>query len=134
MEKKHYTKEHVTVVWQPKKCIHSAVCVRGLPTVFQPASKPWIKMEGASVDAIAAQVRKCPSGALSLLEDQEATSKEDVAIECATNGPYLVKGSVTIVHADGTSETKENAALCRCGGSMNKPFCDGSHRKIGFAG
>lgn len=45
------------------------------------------------------------------------------------NGPYLVNGTITIVHQDGKEETKEGpTALCRCGLSKNKPFCDGAHR------
>ena len=52
MEKKEYTNGEVTVIWQPKKCIHSANCAKGLSSVFQPRSKPWIKMDGASSDEI----------------------------------------------------------------------------------
>jgi CDGSH iron-sulfur domain-containing protein 3 len=50
------------------------------------------------------------------------------------NGPYLVKGPVLILDAEGNEFALERAtvALCRCGGSMTKPFCDGTHSKIGF--
>ncbi|WP_412067973.1 CDGSH iron-sulfur domain-containing protein [Rubrivirga sp. IMCC43871] len=48
------------------------------------------------------------------------------------DGPLLVAGPVTIVASDGTAVTKAKAALCRCGHSQNKPFCDGSHREAGF--
>ncbi|MEA4840682.1 MAG: CDGSH iron-sulfur domain-containing protein [Bacteroidales bacterium] len=47
-------------------------------------------------------------------------------------GPYLVKGPVKLIYSDGKEEIKENAHLCRCGGSGKKPFCDGSHVKLGF--
>jgi uncharacterized Fe-S cluster protein YjdI len=60
-----YTNDVVTVVWQPSKCIHSAVCARGLPIVFRPSERPWIVMDEASTEAIVEQVKKCPSGALS---------------------------------------------------------------------
>ena len=60
-----YKNSDITVVWQPHKCIHSAICARGLPIVFRPAEKPWIIMDEASSEAIAEQVKKCPSGALS---------------------------------------------------------------------
>lgn len=60
-----YTNGEVTVVWQPHRCIHSAVCARGLPIVFRPAERPWIAMDEASSEAIIEQVKKCPSGALS---------------------------------------------------------------------
>jgi CDGSH-type Zn-finger protein len=61
----------------------------------------------------------------------------DVSISIRENGPYLVKGAVTLTDADGNAydlEGKDSIALCRCGGSTNKPFCDGTHSKIGFAG
>lgn len=50
------------------------------------------------------------------------------------NGPYLVKGAVRIVDADGKEfpVSGDTVALCRCGQSSNKPFCDGTHGKVGF--
>jgi len=59
---------------------------------------------------------------------------EEVKITALDNGLYLVKGSVLILDADGNQFPVERAtvALCRCGGSMTKPFCDGTHSKIGF--
>ena len=58
-----------------------------------------------------------------------------VTITPLENGPYLVKGPVTVMDADGSEYHVERStiALCRCGGSTNKPFCDGTHSKIGFA-
>lgn len=63
-----YTKDGVTVLWKPKMCIHSGICVRGLKQVFDPQKKPWVNMEGADVNAIVEQIKKCPSGALSIEE------------------------------------------------------------------
>jgi CDGSH-type Zn-finger protein len=57
----------------------------------------------------------------------------DVTIKASRNGPYLVKGSVELRDADGNVyESKGSFALCRCGASTTKPFCDGTHSKIGF--
>ena len=58
-----------------------------------------------------------------------------VTITPLENGPYLVKGPVTVVDADGSEYRidRSTIALCRCGGSTSKPFCDGTHSKIGFA-
>lgn len=54
-------------------------------------------------------------------------------ISCKPNGPYLVKGLATLTDSNGDAiATEETIALCRCGGSANKPFCDGTHRKNGF--
>ena len=56
-------------------------------------------------------------------------------VEIAPDGPILVHGTIEIKHSNGTTETKEKVtALCRCGASSTKPFCDGSHRKIEFKG
>ena len=51
-----------------------------------------------------------------------------------TNGPYVIMGTATYVDADGNEQTTPGkaVALCRCGGSNNKPFCDGTHSKAGF--
>ena len=60
----------------------------------------------------------------------------DVQITARENGPYLVKGPIQLVDSDGNAYDvggKELVALCRCGGSTNKPFCDGTHSKLGFA-
>jgi uncharacterized Fe-S cluster protein YjdI len=65
VEKIKYSNGEVTVVWQPKLCIHSAICAKGLPGVFNPARKPWIDMRQSETSRITEQVKKCPSGALS---------------------------------------------------------------------
>ena len=59
----------------------------------------------------------------------------DVVITPMENGPYLVRGPVTLIDADGTEydvADRKSIALCRCGGSTTKPFCDGTHSKLGF--
>jgi CDGSH-type Zn-finger protein len=58
----------------------------------------------------------------------------DVVIKVRESGPYRITGPVTITDADGTPYAieGETVALCRCGGSKTKPFCDGSHRDNGF--
>jgi CDGSH-type Zn-finger protein len=61
---------------------------------------------------------------------------EPVVIKVRNNGPYKVTGPVTVIDADGNqydlAEQGEVIALCRCGGSTTKPFCDGTHSKLGF--
>ncbi|HRH65998.1 MAG TPA: (4Fe-4S)-binding protein [Bacteroidia bacterium] len=129
---KHYVKDDLTIIWKPHVCIHSTKCFRGMPSVFDPGAKPWITPEGASKEEIIRQIKLCPSGALSYtLNSQEPTAMEnqDVRIAVLDKGPYLVKGKFIIVNKDGKEESKEgNIALCRCGLSKNKPFCDGTHR------
>lgn len=146
MSAKEYTNGEVTVIWKPDTCIHSTVCWKGLIEVFNPRNKPWIKMDGASTERIIEQVRKCPSGALSYyLNNDTVKGKEEdkvvaesaniMKIEVTSNGPYIVKTSCLIIHSDGREETKTGkVSLCRCGSSNNKPYCDGTHRKIEFNG
>ena len=57
-----------------------------------------------------------------------------VTIKVKENGPYLVDGDVKIVDMNGNEIPLLKRALCRCGGSTTKPFCDGTHSKIGFQG
>ena len=60
----------------------------------------------------------------------------DVVITALENGPYLVSGAARVRDPDGgtwDTEGRATFALCRCGASGNKPFCDGTHSRIGFA-
>lgn len=64
----------------------------------------------------------------------EAAAGDEVTIVCATDGPLLVRGPLRVVAADGGVSEGTKGALCRCGASSTKPFCDGSHRDVGFIG
>lgn len=137
---KEYTNGEVTVVWKPKTCIHAGNCVRGLGEVFQPKSKPWIKVDAANTERIVKQVKECPSGALSFYYNDASENEPETAPAVAQftlkpNGPILFHGKCEITDADGNKTERENVtAFCRCGASENKPFCDGAHRKIDFKG
>lgn len=140
---KHYTNGEVTITWKPDTCIHSRICWTQLRAVFDPTQRPWIKMEGADTQAIIDQVRKCPSGALSYAWNNEkgdepavqAEAAEIMNIRITPNGPIIVNTDCRITHRDGSVEIKKGStALCRCGASQNKPYCDGSHNKSGFEG
>jgi uncharacterized Fe-S cluster protein YjdI len=61
---KKYSNGEITVVWQSAKCVHSGICFKGLPKVFDPRKRPWIKLENSTTSTLIEQVRKCPSGAL----------------------------------------------------------------------
>ena len=132
---KEYSNGEVTIRWQPKLCIHSEKCWRGLPEVFDPQARPWINPEGASTKDIILQVRQCPSGALSYaLEDGESEKNTGTQVELAPNGPLIVSGPITLKGKDGEMTTldRPKVALCRCGQSSNKPFCDGTHSRVGW--
>ena len=137
---KKYSNGEVTIVWKPETCIHSAICFKGLCNVFDPQKRPWITPEGANTESIIDQIKKCPSGALSYYMNSDAGDEKvkveaETIVETAPNGPLMVYGNVTIKDSKGNVTRKNNAtAFCRCGGSSNKPYCDGSHKKIGFVG
>ena len=81
--------------------------------------------------------RDCDSpdsgGGFFFARECDAARMADVTIEIIKNGPYIVTGEVEIKDADGNSyPVEKRMALCRCGASSEKPFCDGTHSKIGF--
>ncbi|PBQ31395.1 hypothetical protein CNR22_06335 [Sphingobacteriaceae bacterium] len=139
---KKYSNGEVTIVWKPSACIHSTLCWKGeagLPDVFNPRIKPWINPNGASSEKIVAQVKKCPSGALSYFYNEVEEKKDEVVteikIEAVLNGPLLVYGNVLVKDSKGNEAQRNNVtALCRCGKSENKPYCDGNHIKHNFEG
>ena len=63
---RHYSSHEVSVKWQPKLCVHSAVCAGNLPQVFRPNEHPWVDIEAAEANKIIETVKMCPSGALSI--------------------------------------------------------------------
>tara|TARA_R110002096_G_scaffold68478_3_gene165207 strand:+ start:3097 stop:3516 length:420 start_codon:yes stop_codon:yes gene_type:complete len=136
--KKEYSNGEVTIGWEADKCIHSGICVQGLPNVFRPKIRPWIDINAAETDALVNQVKQCPSGALSFHmndEEDETTETLETKVEVLENGPLLVYGTLQVTHKDGTTEVKnKTTAFCRCGASNNKPFCDGAHVDDGFKG
>jgi uncharacterized Fe-S cluster protein YjdI len=131
-----YVGDAIEVHWEPRLCIHVRNCVRDLPNVFVPEARPWVAVDAADADAIAAAVEHCPTGALHYRRLDGAADEqapEDTTVEPRPNGPLFLRGRLRIVAADGRVIRQDTrVALCRCGASRNKPFCDGSHRRIGF--
>jgi CDGSH-type Zn-finger protein len=98
------------------------------------------QMLGSSDPAIRERMQRmvelCPSGRLAWADSEEASEHEpryEPEIAAFRNGPYFVRGGVRVVGADGEPyEVRNRQTLCRCGYSQNKPFCDGSHKIVGF--
>lgn len=131
-----YTSDDIEVQYDVVRCIHAAECVRGLPRVFNPNKRPWIDPDEAPADAVAEVVMRCPTGALHFTR-KDGGSAEAVpgtnTITLAPDGPLYLRGDIEVTTPDGTRLLKDTrVALCRCGASENKPFCDGSHSKAGF--
>jgi CDGSH-type Zn-finger protein/uncharacterized Fe-S cluster protein YjdI len=133
---RHYADEEIDITYDSRRCIHVAECIRGLPAVFNTSRRPWILPTGAGADAIAAVVAKCPTGALHFTRRDGGVAEptpEDNTIVPMPAGPLSVRGRVQLRSADGSVIVEDTRlALCRCGRSHNKPFCDNSHRGVGF--
>ena len=126
----NYVGQNITIHDNRGICAHAGRCTDGLAAVFHLNEEPWIHPESATVEEIKETINKCPSGALSYtvngVEHQDREGAPGIFI--APNGPYVVSGGPPLentTRAEGVA--KEHFTLCRCGGSKNKPFCDGSH-------
>jgi CDGSH-type Zn-finger protein len=113
-------------------CAHARFCDAGL--------EAWGEVEIAGAEHVAAagrMVARCPGGRLTLIdnasgkdldepEEQSISFVEDPLI--GASGPIMLRGGITVIGANGVAyEVRNRQALCRCGRSSNKPFCDGSH-------
>jgi uncharacterized Fe-S cluster protein YjdI len=149
---REYTNGEITVYWQPKKCIHATICYVELIEVFNPRKRPWVNIDGAPTDKIIEIVDKCPTDALTYKRNKDigagdkdpalATMEPPVTpvarpveIRIMKDGPIVITGKVSLTDNDGKEyKTYSITSICRCGESGNLPFCDGTHRKIGFTG
>lgn len=136
MVERSYSTDRIAVHWNSELCIHTAICLNALPDVFDVNRRPWMEIDAADADAVAATVEKCPTGALTYErldgEPGEQPPAETTVIPWP-NGPLMVRGNVTVRDAKGkVFGAGPRFTLCRCGASRNQPFCDLSHREIGF--
>jgi len=130
-----YEKDDLTVFWDSSRCIHTGICLRALPAVFDVTSRPWVQVDNSSADEIATAVRKCPTGALRYVRGGEPEpAPEETTMIPVRNGPLIVRGRLRVLDPSSGGVTAEETrlALCRCGKSENEPFCDNSHRRIHF--
>lgn len=127
---KAYTSPDITVFYDAKLCIHAAECVRGLPAVFDSNIKPWIDPTQGTADEIAKVIHKCPSGALRYerLDGEQSETSNPASLAFVKDGPIVMRGNIELKDLQGKILFEgTRVALCRCGMSKNKPFCDRSH-------
>jgi len=130
-----YVADEITVLDNRGTCCHFGNCTDRLPQVFHHEGEPFVTPTGAGADAIIDIVRACPSGALGFIREGVAYEGEerDAEIYVAENASYYVRGGIELEGEPMNKEAlREHYALCRCGHSKNKPFCDGSHWYAGF--
>ncbi len=135
-EPKRYPSPGIDVTYDVQRCIHAAECVRGLPQVFDTTRRPWIQPEQASPDQVAAVIERCPTGALQYARKDGAADEAPPPVNRATlveDGPLYLHGQIEIRSPQGDLlYATTRVALCRCGASRIKPFCDNSHLQSGF--
>ena len=153
---RQYTNKEITVFWKPSKCIHATTCFRELIEVFNPGKRPWVNIDAAPTRRIIEVTNKCPTQALiwkynkDMSEEElqgntstaEEVTPETIAAEeqgkpakvtIMKDGPIVVEGEFKIIGPDGNElKSMVMTSFCRCGGSKSMPYCDGTHRKIGF--
>jgi CDGSH-type Zn-finger protein/uncharacterized Fe-S cluster protein YjdI len=126
-----YETDAIRVHWDSSRCIHTGICLRRLPDVFDTNARPWVDLSGADADTVADAVSHCPTGALRYERldgaEQEQPERPTVVLPIE-NGPLLMVGDLDVQTPGGEQITRENRlTLCRCGMSRNQPFCDNSH-------
>ena len=137
-EKTIYTFEGkaIDVCWDERLCIHLSECGQADGDLFVAGRQPWCQPDLASVDVVKEIVARCPSGAL-IYKNKDGSSTEQTnaqnTVWVTYNGPLFIRGDLDIEGApEDMPGVRFRAALCRCGASKNKPFCDNNHENINF--
>jgi CDGSH-type Zn-finger protein/uncharacterized Fe-S cluster protein YjdI len=132
-----YQGEQVDVHWDERLCIHIGECGRAEGELFIGGRKPWCQPDLVPVAEVVDVCNRCPTGALTFTRKDGGpgeSADETNTVVVSTNGPYYVRGNLRV---DGATDDMEGvnlrAALCRCGASKNKPFCDNTHQESGFS-
>ena len=132
---KDFPGNEIDVHWDERLCSHIGEGGSADNSLFEGGRDPWCVPDDVSRAEVREVCERCPSGALSYTDktgEPEQPPDENTAT-LIYNGPIYVTGNLDIegAKADMTG-VKYRAALCRCGASKNKPFCDNSHLKAGF--
>lgn len=132
----NYPGEQVDVSWDSRLCIHIGECGKSDGELFVGKRDPWCQPDLAELDNVIDVIARCPTGALTYQRKDGGSVETPVAentVMVANNGPLYIQGDLDI---DGAAEDMDGvrlrAALCRCGKSANKPFCDNAHEADGF--
>lgn len=125
-----YTSDDIDVTYSVKRCIHARECVNRLNAVFDTGKRPWVQPDNAPADTLADTIDHCPTGALHYIR-KDGGREESIpgvnTLHVQEDGPIYVRGDLEMAQPDDEPLTDTRIALCRCGESHNKPFCDNSH-------
>lgn len=135
--RRSYSNEAIVVHWDSARCIHTGICLRALPAVFDTSRRPWVDITAADADSIADAVARCPTGALRYERVDGGGAEEPqrpTVVMPIEDGPLLLLGDLDVRRPDGAEVTHETRlALCRCGMTHNQPFCDNTHLRRHWA-
>jgi uncharacterized Fe-S cluster protein YjdI/CDGSH-type Zn-finger protein len=129
--------EKSEVAWDERLCIHIGECGQAKGDLFVGGRQPWCQPDlVASAQEIDEVIKRCPTGAITYRcksKSSQERAESQNTVQVSPNGPLYVRGDLDI---DGAQENmpgvRYRTALCRCGQSNNKPFCDNSHEEAGF--
>ena len=131
-----YPGDDADVHWDGRLCIHIGECGRADNELFVGGRQPWCQPDRVSADDVAEVVARCPTGALTYSRKDgggKETAQAENVVSVMYNGPLYLRGDLEVDGAaDDMKGVQFRAALCRCGRSKNKPFCDNSHEAAGF--
>lgn len=136
-DKTRYPGSKLDVLYDRRRCMHAAECGRASKEVFDAKRSPWIDPDQLDdEEALIRIVQRCPTAAIravrpdgTLVEDPVPETNE---VTVCPDGPLYVRGRLELHMADGSVCHETRVALCRCGASRNKPFCDGAHSRARF--
>jgi CDGSH-type Zn-finger protein/uncharacterized Fe-S cluster protein YjdI len=139
MSEEKITKYHgnnIDVQWDARLCIHIGECGYSQGELFVGGRDPWCQPDVVEDEYVRKVIRRCPSGALSYADKAAGDNEkppENNKVQVVYNGPLYLHGDLDVENApDDMPGVCFRAALCRCGQSNNKPFCDNTHLKAGF--
>lgn len=130
-----FSGSEIDVHFDSRLCMHVGECVRATGALFESGRTPWCEPDQLRREEVRAIVERCPSGALTYTDKNGAPEPvpAENCIAVAPDGPLYATGELVIEGApEDMPGIRTRAALCRCGASNNKPFCDDSHRAAGF--
>jgi CDGSH-type Zn-finger protein/uncharacterized Fe-S cluster protein YjdI len=132
----NYPGKNIDVQWDSRLCIHIGECGYSTGDLFVGGRDPWCQPDLETDENVKDIVKRCPSGALTYVDKIGADNEQPAecnTVQIAYNGPLYIQGELHIENApEDMTGANFRAALCRCGHSANKPFCDNSHLKSGF--
>ena len=132
-----YESDEIAVDYDAGRCIHAEECVKGLPAVFDAGRRPWIEPSNAgSAEELARVIERCPTGALHYRWKRTGPAEKSAhenTVRIQADGPLYVRGALRLKLGGDEVLEDTRIALCRCGLSKDKPFCDNAHEHGGFA-